>query len=125
MSSTYHLSELRVALDTNNPRRILPDTTSARRILDIGCGAGQTLIATQPSGYCFGIDIDPEALQLGRTQTDCIDFTQGVGEALPFRTGSFDLVISRVATPYMHIATALAEMRRVLEPGADRQRHEA
>jgi len=117
VGTAYHLGELRVALDPTNPNRILPDLTGARRILDIGCGAGQSLIALQPQDYSFGIDVDPEALQLGRNQTNRVGFSQAAGEALPYRDGSFDFVFSRVALPYMHVATALREMYRVLEPG--------
>lgn len=117
MGAAYHLGELRVALDPNNPNRILPDIGGARRILDIGCGAGQSLIALQPAEYSFGIDVDAEALRLGRTQTDRVGFSQAAGEFLPYRDSSFDLVFSRVALPYMHVATALAEMHRVLQPG--------
>jgi ubiquinone/menaquinone biosynthesis C-methylase UbiE len=39
------------------------------------------------------------------------------GERLPFANSSFDLVVSRVAIPYMHIPRALREIRRVLSPG--------
>ena len=44
----YHEQELRIALDPANPKRLVPDTGSATSVLDIGCGAGQTLIALPP-----------------------------------------------------------------------------
>ena len=113
----YHLNELKVALDPNDPRRILPDVHDAQRILDIGCGAGQTLIALGKPGFCAGVDIDIEALRLGVEWNSDLNFAAAHGEALPFKTGSFDFVCSRVALPYMDIPEALREARRVLRRG--------
>ena len=61
----YHEQELRIALDPANPKRLVPDTGSATSVLDIGCGAGQTLIALPPGKRCIGVDIDEEAIRLG------------------------------------------------------------
>ena len=83
-----------------------------RRILDIGCGAGQTLIGStlDPGVLAVGIDLDHAALALGKQFTPSIHFVEGRGEALPFNHEAFDLVICRVALPYMHIARALSEI---------------
>jgi ubiquinone/menaquinone biosynthesis C-methylase UbiE len=115
--TAYHLGELKVALDPNNPNRILPDVSGAKRILDIGCGAGQSLLALGLSEYSYGMDVDFEAVKLGRQHAPNVGFAQAVGEALPYRSASFDFVFSRVALPYMHVESALEEMHRVLEPG--------
>jgi ubiquinone/menaquinone biosynthesis C-methylase UbiE len=92
---------------------------SHRRILDVGCGAGQTLIASnlRPGVLAVGVDVDQSALSLGRQLSNMICFIRAEGESLPFQNDSFDLVISRVAVPYMHVHAALAEMGRVLRPG--------
>lgn len=115
----YHLAELALAQDTTNPRRVLPEIpASARRILDIGCGAGQTLLAcAQPGRVTVGVDYDPEALRLGTSLKVPAFLVRAAGERLPFRSSSFDFVFSRVALPYMNIPAALAETARVLEPG--------
>lgn len=113
----YHLNELKVALDPNDPRRILPDAQGAKRILDIGCGAGQTLIALGKPGFCAGVDIDVDALRLGVEWNSDLNFAAARGEWLPFQTGSFDFVCSRVALPYMDVPVALREARRVLQRG--------
>jgi ubiquinone/menaquinone biosynthesis C-methylase UbiE len=122
----YHLRELEIALSSDDPNRMLPETvTGAGRVLDIGCGAGQTLIALKLNGARgYGVDIDLEALRLGRellreAHREPVDLTAGDGENLPFRDGSFDLVISRVALPYMHIPAVLSEAARVLAPGGE------
>ena len=118
----YHIEELRIALSPNDPRRILPPVHAGhRRVLDVGCGAGQTLAAgvAAEGRECFGIDIDHSALALGRTFSSELRLACGSGEALPFRSASFDLVISRVSLPFMHVAAALGEMARVLRPGGE------
>jgi SAM-dependent methyltransferase len=117
----YHLEELAVAKRRDHPQYIMPPIEDGhRRILDVGCGAGQTLIASEctQSRMTFGIDVDLSALRLGRRLNTEIHFACAAGEVLPFRADSFDLVISRVALPYMHVPTALAEFARVSRPGA-------
>lgn len=115
----YHEAELAIARSPDDPRRILPTIpTNARRILDVGCGAGQSLIALglAPDVVAVGLDRDPDALSLGTTWTSDVRFVCGGGESLPFADESFDFVFSRVALPYMHVPTALREIHRVLAP---------
>ncbi|OQW37443.1 MAG: hypothetical protein A4E19_13650 [Nitrospira sp. SG-bin1] len=117
----YHLGELRIAKDTSDPRRImpmLPDQWS--RILDIGCGAGQTLLGLGlplPGKMACGGDIDLSALRLGHQLSPQTAFMCARGEQLPFVSASFELVISRVAMPYMHVPSVLKEIERILVPG--------
>jgi len=115
----YHDNELRIALDGANPLRAVPDTRNAESVLDIGCGAGQTLAAIGNHKRRVGVDVDLDALQFGSagTATSGIHLAAAKGERLPFADGTFDFVYSRVALPYMHIPAALAEMHRVLRPG--------
>ncbi len=120
MSRQYHLQELEIARDPNDRRRAMPPFGNHQRILDVGCGAGQTLIAANLADgvEAYGVDPDPEAIKLG--QEICppsIKLSQASGEKLPFPDSHFDLVFSRVALPYMHIHTGLSEMWRVLQPG--------
>ena len=64
-----HLEELRVARRLDDPRRVMPVVPAGcRRVLDIGCGAGQTLIGADVDGgvMACGVDRDVAALQLGR-----------------------------------------------------------
>jgi ubiquinone/menaquinone biosynthesis C-methylase UbiE len=118
-SLAYHQGELRVALDETSPQRLLPEPGDAESILDIGCGAGQTIIALAAGGRSTGVDIDVTALRLAATGAmgQRLRVAGARGEQLPFRDGAFDYVYSRVAIPYMHIPSAIAEMRRVLRPG--------
>jgi SAM-dependent methyltransferase len=119
-SEAYHLWELSIASSPGDPRRIMPPILESDvNILDVGCGAGQTLIASNlaPGVVAIGVDLDHSALSLGRRWTQSIRFVCAKGENLPFRSGCFDLVYSRVAMPYMHIQWALAEMGHVLRDG--------
>jgi ubiquinone/menaquinone biosynthesis C-methylase UbiE len=117
----YNLRELRIAMSPGDPRRAMPpiDPRTDHTILDVGCGAGQTLIASAlpPETVRVGIDIDRPGLALGRDLDASILFVCGRGETLPFRDRSFDLVIARVSLPYMRTDPALTEMCRVLRPG--------
>ena len=119
MSVEYHLGELQIALDPKDPRRAVPTIPSeSRRVLDIGCGAGQTLIAADLKGAsAFGIDFDLEALQLGSRLGRDVHLACASGEQLPFADGIFDFVFSRVALPYMRIPLAVGEIARVLRAG--------
>lgn len=115
----YHLSELRIARDPSAPGHLLPSIPAGcRAVLDVGCGAGQTLIASDLAEGTIACGVDPqtEALALGRTLTDRVHFVASVGESLPFEANSFDFVLSRVALPYTHVPTAARELARVLAP---------
>ena len=121
-SDAYHLWELSVASSSGDPRRIMPPLVERHAsILDVGCGAGQTLIASNlaPGVVAIGVDLDHSALALGGRLTQSVRFVSAKGENLPFRSECFDLVFSRFAMPYMHIQTALSEMYRVLRGGGN------
>ena len=118
-SLAYHQGELQVALDAANPHRLVPDPGGAQSILDIGCGAGQTIIALGAAERSIGIDIDLGALRFAANGAmgEPLRVAGARGEHLPFRSGAFDYVYSRVALPYMNIPAALSEMHRVVKPG--------
>jgi len=96
--------------------RLRPEWT---RILDVGCSAGQALVALDvgPKVELYGVDVLLSSLRIGQREDSRIRFLLAPGEQLPFGSSSFDLVSCRTALPYMHQATALSEMSRVLRPG--------
>ena len=99
------------------------------RILDVGCGAGDSLreeleallkaMGDDARIEMVGIDIDEASLAQGRLNFPQFVFVHGKGEELPFSDQRFDAVISRVAICYMDIPVALREMRRVLKVGGE------
>jgi SAM-dependent methyltransferase len=121
----YHLDEYRWQKGRKGLDGILDPSTLGQkiRILDVGCGAGQTLrrLELDRPAELYGFDIDPTALALGArlTHGEGIDLTvvAGAATALPFADDSFDLVLTRVALNYMNQRAALAEMTRVTRPG--------
>jgi SAM-dependent methyltransferase len=119
----YHFGELDIAQDPAHPNHALPPIRSdQRRILDIGCGMGQSLVALHLSAHveAWGLDCDVAALAAGsRIVPRNVHLLAGTGEHLPFPDQSFDLVFSRVALPYMDISKVIAEAARVLLPGGE------
>lgn len=118
----YHVLELQIAADPVDTRRVMPAIRAEhRRIVDVGCGAGQTLIASRLADdvLAVGVDLDQGALSLGKLMYPRLRLARARGESLPLPSDCFDLALSRVALPYMRTGKALAEMARVLRPGGD------
>ncbi len=113
-----HLAEFRIALDPSHPRHILPPPLPASyRVLDVGCGAGQILIAAYPDRQTYGLDVNLDLLKAGTSLTGTVSFACGSAERMPYRDACFDAVIARVSLPYTNIGRSLQEIRRVLRPG--------
>ena len=105
-------------------------------VLDVGCGRGAVLmLAAQriPQGRAVGVDvwrrIDQSGNSLAATERnavlegvdDRVDVYDGDARELPFRGGSFDLVMSNLTLHNIRDADerkeALDEVVRVLRPG--------
>ncbi|MCA1829744.1 MAG: class I SAM-dependent methyltransferase [Myxococcales bacterium] len=88
---------------------------SPRSVLDVGCGAGQELLPYL-GARCVGIDLRRSGLVEGRELFGprAPPFLIASAEALPFEAGAFDVVLCRLALPYMDVKCALSEMARVL-----------
>lgn len=94
------------------------------RVLDIGCGAGQELFPflENTKAFCVGIDIAEETGKItnevftGKSFSERASFARSKGESLPFENESFDLVLCRVALPYMNNRQTIAEVARILKP---------
>lgn len=115
----YHLRELEIARDASHRNHLMPPIRAQHKtILDIGCGMGQTLLAANlpPDVSAYGIDRDAAAIQAGcLLSPKNVHLEVGAGEEMNFPNEMFDLVICRVALPYMRIHAVLREMHRVLK----------
>lgn len=92
------------------------------RVLDVGCGTGALLAAIRdaaPGATALGVDLAPEMLAAARaTLGPGAPLAAADAARLPFRTASFDAVVSSSSFHYWpDPAAGLAELRRVLRPG--------
>lgn len=94
------------------------------RILEVGCGLGilaGELARRFPAAEVVGLEQAPEQLARSRqsSQPANLRLVEGDAHALPFPDQSFDLVFCRFVLEHVADPPAvLAEMRRVLRPGA-------
>lgn len=87
------------------------------RVLDLGCGRGGVVEELHgQAGRVIGVDVD--WLSLAEHRLASLPRAAARAEALPFPTGSFDLVCcSWVLEHLPHPERALREVARVLAPG--------
>jgi len=98
-----------------------------RRALDIGCGTGDLTRLTArhfPSASVVGADFTAPMLALAarrtipRAEGHRIGYARGSALLLPFRSASFDLVLSAfVVRNLPDLGRAFSELHRVLRPG--------
>jgi ubiquinone/menaquinone biosynthesis C-methylase UbiE len=94
-----------------------------KRILDVGCGFGDLLVALEAdrsASLVAGVDPDFEWLREARRRTDpqVVSVNIATGEQLPFPDNAFDGVCSNYAVEHVaNLDTMLAEMMRVCAPG--------
>jgi SAM-dependent methyltransferase len=87
------------------------------RILDYGCGTGGNTLAYGSFGQVVGIELDSAAVRLAH-QRGGARYCRTSGTDLPFRDGSFDVVMaSDVLEHIEHDGKAVWEISRVLRPG--------
>jgi SAM-dependent methyltransferase len=94
-----------------------------RSVLEIGCGAGVLLgwLARQGAD---AVGLDPGLPQLGRARAAApgVPLVAGRGEALPFASGRFELVLCFNSLHHVPLEAqwqALAEVARVLTTGGE------
>lgn len=94
------------------------------KVLDVGCGTGVAAITARRVGAkVTGLDLTPALLERARENAAIAGFgdvawKEGDAEALPFKDGEFDAVISQYGHMFAPRADVVArEMLRVLRPG--------
>jgi ubiquinone/menaquinone biosynthesis C-methylase UbiE len=95
------------------------DRVRGPRVLEIGHGPGHLLIALARSGHLrpIGIDLSPQMIHIAqrnlRQAGVKVPQVQGRVQALPFRSGVFDSVVSTFPSEYIGDAATLREVQRV------------
>jgi ubiquinone/menaquinone biosynthesis C-methylase UbiE len=98
-------------------------STEGERVLDVGCGLGDLLMALEAEGsvdLAVGVEPDFQWAREARhrTSAQAVEVSVAVGERLPFPANSFDGVCSNFVVEHVaDLDAALAEMLRVCAPG--------
>ena len=113
---------------TRNQLDTLNIDATGKRVLDVGCGPGNLLVAlsTDTPALLVGVDVDAIFLMAGRSQIGKLIkppaahpvLLRASLPTLPFADASFDLVTCFLVMPHVSDDTAaLTELARVLKPG--------
>ncbi|GAA2149271.1 class I SAM-dependent methyltransferase [Nocardioides koreensis] len=102
------------------------DVQPGDRVLDIGCGNGQTTrdaAALAPRGRVLGVDLSTRMLDRARRRAaeaglSNVDLLQADAQIHPFTPAGFDLAVSRTGTMFFGDAVAaFTNIGRALRPG--------
>src|SRR3954468_11384755 len=87
-------------------------------VLDVGCGTGRNLPLFPPGTKVIGLDPARDSLRKARRRAPGMALVRASAEALPFRDGAFDTVVSGlVFCSVPDPLQGLSEVKRVLAPG--------
>jgi SAM-dependent methyltransferase len=97
---------------------------SGERILDVGCGAGQTVVQlcdlVGPAGFVVGIDIAPRLLEIAQERTadrTNVSLIEGDAQTSDLAVGTFDAVFSRFGfMAFPDPVAAFRNFHRALKP---------
>jgi ubiquinone/menaquinone biosynthesis C-methylase UbiE len=117
-----------LAADYARHRQVHPDVllalcgaaTPASRVLEVGCGTGNYIIAlqSQVGCACWGIEPSPEMLSRAQERSTAVDFRLGRAEGLDLEPGSLDLVFTVDVIHHMTDRRAYYEQTYgILSPG--------
>jgi len=96
---------------------------SGSKILDAGCGTGQTAayLFREYQADVTGLDIHPIMIEKARnrflSEQLPVRLVAGSVEKLPFEDNTFDFVLSESVLAFVHKPSSLAEIYRVLKKG--------
>jgi ubiquinone/menaquinone biosynthesis C-methylase UbiE len=112
-----------IALEEQHTRDLLADLPR-RAVLDLAAGTGRHARKLASNGVrTVALDQSPEMIAVARRAAAAtgaaVDFVLArIDDGLPFRTGSFDLIVCGLALCHLtDIATPMQECARLLHPG--------
>jgi len=116
VSRTFFLGQWRLW-----QRAAIPHLVGSR-ILEIGMGTGNMQLDLTRSGFSvWGVDLSPQMLRQtkakARRHHTTFNICRSRAQTLPFRSASFNSVLSTFPTEYIADPETLREIRRVLRPG--------
>lgn len=89
-----------------------------RRLLEVGSGLGHLVGRLQNSFAAHGVDINPWAVRESQKVAAGAVFQVASAEALPFRSNTFDVVVSKHNVEHLQKPDiAISEIGRVTSPG--------
>lgn len=93
------------------------DYPPGSRVLDVGFGGGEQMKKLVSRG-CRAFGIEYDARLAARGAANGLTVSRAQAEHLPFTSASLDGLLCKVVIPYTDEARAIAEIGRVLRPGA-------
>lgn len=93
------------------------------RIIDIGCGTGQTAAFIQKTYPCQVTALDQNKLMVEKARERFkkenldIELIEGDAECLPLKKEDYDVVIAESVTIFTNLRKSIHEYARVLKPG--------
>ncbi|MCI0558998.1 MAG: class I SAM-dependent methyltransferase [Nitrososphaera sp.] len=98
-------------------KRVIIEAVASRpSVLELACGTGILSSMLVSSGRSVvGIDLTFEYLRVLRRKLD-LPLSQGTAELLPYRSESFDAVVSSYLAKYVDVGSVADECWRVLRP---------
>ncbi len=94
--------------------------TRSSRVLEVGCGTGNYIVAVRRTAECSCCGVDPSESMLARARqaSNAVEFRAGAAERLEFDSGEFDLVFSVDVIHHLRDREAyFREARRILRGG--------
>lgn len=102
---------------------------AGHRVLDVGCGTGTLALAVKracPGAVVTGLDADRAVLARAARKIeapgDSVTLVEGRADSMPFKSGTFDRVISSLFFHHLEPASkqlVFGEIHRLLVPGGE------
>ncbi len=93
---------------------------NSHQVLDLGCGTGVILkeLSQSAINHIYGLDIDPNHLEIAGSITPSVNFVLGDAHFLPFKSKEYDFCLCHYVLMWVKNPLAvIMEMKRVTKAG--------